>query len=115
MGLLNRNISRACLKAKVKKLTTHSFRHSMATHMLNRGAALREVQAILGHKKIRTTELYTRVSKEDLKQALKKNHPRERLLYYESESDKSKTDLPSIPKSKPVQRKYHKKESVRLG
>ena len=63
-----------------KKITTHSFRHSMATSLFKNGAGLREVQSLLGHARIKTTEIYTRVAKEDLKEVLKTMHPRESLF-----------------------------------
>jgi integrase/recombinase XerD len=56
-------------------VTPHTFRHSMATHMLRNRADLRHVQAILGHALITSTELYTHVSLEDLKEVVRRAHP----------------------------------------
>jgi integrase/recombinase XerD len=67
----------ACLAGIEKNITTHTFRHSCAVHMLKGNADIRYVQKQLGHKRISTTERYLKIEITDLKEAHERYHPRE--------------------------------------
>jgi len=64
--------------AKLKKpVSTHTFRHSCATHMLHNGAPIRHIQEMLGHVSLETTQVYTRITINELKKIHSQYHPRE--------------------------------------
>ena len=59
-----------------KKISPHTFRHSFATHLISGGADLRAVQEMLGHESILTTEIYTHLDRDYLKNTITHFHPR---------------------------------------
>ena len=76
-ALAGRVVGHYAQKAQIKKhVTCHTFRHSVATHLLRGGADIRQIQALLGHASLSTTERYTRVEIQDLRQVIRRAHPR---------------------------------------
>lgn len=79
MRLTSRSVQRLvdkyCRKAKLPiKISPHGIRHSFATDLLSNGASLRDVQEMLGHKNIATTQIYTHVTRPELRKAHEKHH-----------------------------------------
>jgi site-specific recombinase XerD len=74
--VVNAELSRACAALGLPPMRSHGFRHAVGYHLLRAGCNIRHIQSILGHRKLRNTEVYTKVEKEDLKNVVDSFHPR---------------------------------------
>ena len=74
--VVNQELEAVCRALELPVITSHGFRHSLGTHLLRSGCDMRHIQVILGHEALGTTQIYTRVDKDDLKRSLDDYHPR---------------------------------------
>lgn len=73
---VNAALARACGEQGLPPMRSHGFRHALGYHLLRAGCNIRHIQSILGHRRLRNTEVYTRVEREDLKNVVDACHPR---------------------------------------
>jgi site-specific recombinase XerD len=73
---LNELLKECCAGLKLPLITSHSFRHMVGSHLLKAGCDLRYIQELLGHQRLKSTQVYTRVDKEDLRAVIDACHPR---------------------------------------
>jgi site-specific recombinase XerD len=76
MTTINRALKTACRKLRLPVITSHGFRHSLGSHLLGNGADIRYIQAVLGHRKLTSTQVYTRVDWAALRDCIDLFHPR---------------------------------------
>ena len=74
--VVNATLNKIASQCGYKRFTSHKFRHCMGYHLLRAGCNIRYIQQLLGHKQLKTTEVYTKVDKESLKAVLERCHPR---------------------------------------
>jgi len=73
---VNAELAEACASCGLPVMRSHGFRHAVGFHLLRAGCNIRHIQSILGHRRLRNTEVYTKVEKEDLKHVVDACHPR---------------------------------------
>ena len=73
---VNAELAKACASCSLPVMRSHGFRHAVGFHLLRAGCNIRHIQSILGHRRLRNTEVYTKVEKEDLRHVVDACHPR---------------------------------------
>jgi site-specific recombinase XerD len=74
--LVNRSLQAITAERSLSRFTSHAFRHALGYHLHRAGCPIRHIQQILGHKRLRNTEVYTQVDREELREVLEAFHPR---------------------------------------
>lgn len=88
MQMLNERLRKICIELEIPVITSHGFRHSLGTHLLRGGCDMRHIQVILGHDKLSSTQIYTKVYADDLKNSIDKYHPRQWIKSGEDKNEK---------------------------
>jgi len=73
---VNAELAKTCTSCGLPVMRSHGFRHAVGFHLLRAGCNIRHIQSILGHRRLRNTEVYTKVEKEDLRHVVDACHPR---------------------------------------
>jgi site-specific recombinase XerD len=74
--VVNEDLAIVCRELEIPVITSHGFRYSVGTHLLRHKCDMRHIQAILGHERLATTQIYTKVDKDEIKESLDTFHPR---------------------------------------
>lgn len=90
-SVLNEELREVCNELEIPVITSHGFRHSLGTHLLRNGCDMRYIQVILGHESLNSTQIYTRVEKDDLRNSIDEFHPRQ-YKQIEKEAEKCIAD-----------------------
>lgn len=116
VSAVNRRLSKylKMISLNKKGVTSHSIRHSTATHLLNRGADLRYVQSLLGHESIETTVVYTHVLGDKIKREYRSHHPRENT-YFEEVDESYLRDILELEESLIKQKLIREKRNRTKG
>ncbi len=77
MAVVNEELASVCRELDIPVISSRGFRCSLGTHLLKRGCDMRHIQVILGHDRLATTQVYTRVDKDEIRESLDTFHPRQ--------------------------------------
>ena len=91
-SVLNEELKEVCKKLELPVITSHGFRHSLGTHLLKNGCDMRYIQVILGHERLGTTQIYTKVEKDDLRNSIDAYHPRKYRTLEKEKENAGRTD-----------------------
>jgi len=84
---LNEILNKMSIKLEYGKYSTHNIRHSVGTHLLKNGCDIRHIQEILGHKALSSTQIYTKIEKDELRNVIDEFHPRKLLRVKDNEKE----------------------------
>ncbi|KKP63781.1 MAG: Tyrosine recombinase XerC, partial [candidate division WS6 bacterium GW2011_GWE1_34_7] len=84
---LNEILNKMSIKLEYGKYSAHNIRHSVGTHLLKNGCDIRHIQEILGHKALSSTQIYTKIEKDELRNVIDEFHPRKLLRVKDNEKE----------------------------